>query len=101
MNRASQNDCRPPADTGKAALDWAAGTGDADRMIAAVQAHAQRQRRRRMRAVSGIVAGTAVLVGAWLVFASPTKERKIVPGPTRAVISAPRQQTLPDGTVVE
>lgn len=87
---------------GNAALQWAAGTGEADRLIATVERHARKiQRRRRLRVVAA-AAALLVVVGAsvWSLRA-PAPAVVDAALPVSAVVSRPHTETLPDGSVVE
>lgn len=89
---------RSAADAGQAALDWASQSGDADRMVAEVEAHVrERTRRRRTAALSAFAA--VLIIGFSGYFLRPVEAPTAVPLSAR--VTHPETQTLPDGSIIE
>lgn len=90
---------RSDAETGLAALAWAAGHGTSDRVINEVATQVRRQRQRRLRLTAG---GAVALLVAGIFWQTQrfTAERSRL-APTSAVVTKPESQLLPDGSVVE
>jgi transmembrane sensor len=89
----------PPTGAGRTAFDWPRDTGTTDAVLQEVALEVRSLRRRRRRLL-GVASGLAVLlIGGWtwqLSSRSPSPEKTA----SSAVVSAPAQQRLADGSVV-
>lgn len=84
---------------GRTDLDWPHATGLTERVLRKVESKVRRRRRRRRALLAG---AAAFVVGgfAWHLFETRGRPPSAPPS-SGAVVSAPRHETLPDGSRVE
>lgn len=90
----------PRGSAPRSPLDWAANAGAVGDVLIELEARLKRRRRQRVRRIAGMTLGLFVIgLGGYLTVHEPASDGRMTPD--SALVSIPRRQTLPDGSLVE